>query len=100
MDAENADAYLCEECVSSLETPSVFCSTRCAKANFQSHREQVHVPKREKLGIVVDDSSKLVFDDDEKSKYHAGDIMEHLVSLGEALQAFEKNNGIGVSIVN
>lgn len=95
----DADTYLCRECVGSLETPSVFCSARCAGINFQAHREQVHLPLRKKLGSVVDDSNKLVYDDEAQSKYHAADIMEYLVPLAEALRAFEKNNGISVSIV-
>lgn len=99
MDADNVDAYLCKECTSSLETPSVFCSTRCAESNFQTHRERVHVPLREKLGIVVEDSSSLVYDDEAQSKYHAANITELLVPLGEALQTFEKSNGINVTIV-
>ena len=41
-------AVFCRECVLSLKqaSGSVFCSARCYDANFQHHRDGVHLPGR------------------------------------------------------
>ncbi|KAK4145360.1 uncharacterized protein C8A04DRAFT_26867 [Dichotomopilus funicola] len=40
----------CTECLTTFHQPILWCSPACADANFQSHREGVHLPERKRLG--------------------------------------------------
>ncbi|KAL1883379.1 hypothetical protein VTK73DRAFT_8946 [Phialemonium thermophilum] len=98
MDMENDEnPRLCQECMDSLGTVAIFCSIRCAEANFQSHREQVHVPKREEAGLVTEDLSRIVFDDGEQTRYHAANIHAEVISLDEAFRELANGTSIHVS---
>ncbi|KAI1638006.1 hypothetical protein F4809DRAFT_601786 [Biscogniauxia mediterranea] len=76
---------LCRECVETLETPSTFCSSRCFGLNFQRHREEVHLPGRQKAGFEVKDEGQIEFDAEDKTKYGARKIEDHIVTLHEAM---------------
>ncbi|KAK3298233.1 uncharacterized protein B0H64DRAFT_429496 [Chaetomium fimeti] len=41
----------CTECLTTLKRPTAWCSLACADANFQTHREAVHLPGRARLGL-------------------------------------------------
>ncbi|KAI5917526.1 hypothetical protein F4810DRAFT_696029 [Camillea tinctor] len=88
---------LCQECVETLETPSTFCSSRCFNLNFQRHREEVHLPGRQKAGFEVKDENQLVFDDEDKTKYGAKQIEDHIVTLHEAIAQWQQITGATVT---
>jgi hypothetical protein len=99
VDMDASPAFLCRECIEQLETESTFCSTACAEASFQAHREDVHMPARQKLDVTVFDVDKLVYEDAEKTTYHAVDIGEHLVPLEEAIHGIGEKNAIDVPLM-
>jgi len=78
----------CRECVEATGHRARYCSERCAMADFQHHRESVHVPGRRKRGIEVDDDAdQVVPDGSEASKYTASDA-RHVRSYTEVVTAF------------
>ncbi|KAK7740693.1 hypothetical protein SLS53_005161 [Cytospora paraplurivora] len=94
MDLDNADDYLCRECME-LKIESVYCSIRCAELNFQRHRENVHIRERRKQDIAVDrDLDDLVFDEADRSRYHARNIRSHLAAIGELMGGLRQRNGM------
>lgn len=48
---QSADIHFCTECLTTLKQPTTWCSLTCADANFQRHREEVHLSERKKLGL-------------------------------------------------
>lgn len=96
MDAEQAEAVLCKICTSSLKVESLFCSAKCAGANFQRHRESIHIPKTEDKGDDIADMDQLEFYDEEKTKYHARDLQEHILPLSTATEEFKQRNGLAI----
>ena len=102
--ANGSGAELCEECIRKHGMATIYCSPRCAGADFQRHREEVHLPGRKKLSLAIDDSSSLVPDDGGKEngprRYHAADIRMNLISVrGEVIREYEKNENIYVTIL-
>jgi hypothetical protein len=91
------DLCFCTECLTSLKQPTLWCSPACADANFQSHREGIHVPERKKLGLDVDDEAQLE-DSGESSdgnrKYHAKNIRALLTPLENAVKEWEERNRV------
>jgi len=71
--------FLCRECTQSLGRESIYCSAACAAADFQRHRERVHLPAWERRGMAVDDDLLIEFLDDGET-YRAKDIHAHLIS--------------------
>jgi len=66
--------------------------------NFQSHREGVHVPERKLRGLNVDqDMVDIMFDREDRGRYHARDIRVHLAPLGDMLADFQQRHGIQIS---
>ncbi|KAK3500910.1 hypothetical protein B0T13DRAFT_234703 [Neurospora crassa] len=51
----------CRECLTTLKCESVFCSLRCYDLNFQGHRENIHMPTRRQLNIIVTDRQHLEY---------------------------------------
>ncbi|KAH8662043.1 hypothetical protein BX600DRAFT_512919 [Xylariales sp. PMI_506] len=84
MDDEGDAACLCRECVEELEMESVFCSPRCFDSNFQRHREDVHIPRREHAGELVDDEKDLEYSPEDKTRYRARKIEDHFMLLHDA----------------
>ena len=97
MDADEAEAVLCKTCTSSLKVESLFCSEKCAGINFQPHRESIHVPKWEDQGDGVIDADQLEFYDEEKTKYRARNLQEHILPLSYAIEEFQQRNGLELS---
>ncbi|KAK1573808.1 uncharacterized protein LY79DRAFT_593696 [Colletotrichum navitas] len=85
---------ICEECAEQLGQSIVYCSSRCASADFQEHREGVHIPNWKGLGIDIGTQGEhLVYDNDDKSKYHVNDISKFVWRLDEAFaRVFKSNN--------
>lgn len=50
-----SDIRFCTECLTTLKQPTVWCSPACAAADFQRHREEVHLPERRKRGLAEDE---------------------------------------------
>jgi hypothetical protein len=96
---EEESVCLCRECLDCLQQPSVYCSPRCAEADFPRHRDTVHVPGRQRLGMELDDKGKLRVSEGDPSKYYAKDISEHLIPLAEALKTLGKTAGISIDEV-
>lgn len=95
MNMDGEGPFLCRECTDTLKKESVFCSVRCAAINFRHHREEVHIPARKQRESDVDqDVADLVYDMDDKSRYHARDIRSHLAPLGDLLADFQQRNVI------
>ncbi len=88
------DPCLCRECVDSLKLATTYCSPPCAEADFQRHRESVHMPARESRGMIVIDGDSLVYADDEHTKYHAKDIRDHIYSAPVRCSQLSKEYGL------
>jgi hypothetical protein len=91
----------CTECLTALKQPTVWCSLTCADANFQTHREEIHIPARKRLGLSVDDEQQLEYlplpsnsGVGSKRKYRAKDIKALTTSLGEAVRQWEEKNRV------
>ncbi|GJC97222.1 hypothetical protein CH63R_07481 [Colletotrichum higginsianum IMI 349063] len=84
---------ICEECAEQLGQSIVYCSSRCASADFQEHREGVHIPNWQGLGIDLGTQGEhLVYDNDEKTKYHVNDISKFVWRLSDAFERVFKGN--------
>lgn len=96
MNGSGGGCFLCRECTGSLKIESIYCSLRCADVNFQRHRERIHIPERAARGVVgqVETEDDLVFENEDKSRYHAKDIGLYLMPLMDALREFQHRNGI------
>ncbi|KAL2757762.1 hypothetical protein ACRALDRAFT_1079863 [Sodiomyces alcalophilus JCM 7366] len=73
---EDSGVVICQECAEDLDRATTYCSERCARGDFQRHREDVHIPGRRKLGKreVEVDTKDVVFEDEDRTKYHVEDI--------------------------
>lgn len=95
MDLDNADDLMCRECTDRLKRESIFCSLRCADLNFQRHREDVHFQERMRRDMDVErDLDDLVFDDADRSRYHARDIRSHMAAIGDLMRDLKQRNGM------
>lgn len=83
---------MCAECVRRLRTPAMFCSRDCLAKNFQRHREDIHVPARARLGLDVKDANELEYENSAKTKYHAKNIDDWLVTIDSAVKEWEMNH--------
>lgn len=86
------DLVFCTECLVSLKQPTTWCSPACADANFQTHRDEVHLPERKRLGLEVDDEARLEYlgdSSDGNRKYRAKNIRTVTTSLEEAVKEWE-----------
>ncbi|KAG7291586.1 hypothetical protein NEMBOFW57_001605 [Staphylotrichum longicolle] len=91
------DLCFCTECLTALKQPTMWCSPACADANFQSHRDEVHLPERKKQGLDVDDEAQLEYSGDSgdgNRKYHAKNIRALLTPLEEAVKEWEERNRV------
>jgi hypothetical protein len=95
----------CTECLTTLKQPTIWCSLACADANFQAHREEVHIPARKRLGLSMDDEQQLEYlplssnnmgecSGSNGRKYRARDISSLTTSLGEAVRQWEERNRV------
>ncbi|KAK1533735.1 hypothetical protein CPAR01_10443 [Colletotrichum paranaense] len=84
---------ICEECAEQLGQSIVYCSSRCASSDFQAHREGVHIPNWKGLGIDLGTQGEhLVYDNDEKTRYHVNDISKFVWRLDDAFDRVFKGN--------
>jgi hypothetical protein len=88
MDQENPGLGFCKECVLDHQVESVFCSIQCLDANFQRHREEVHIPKRDRAGQIGEDENDLEYVPEDKSKYRARKIEEHWTPMNDAIKEY------------
>ncbi|KAL9941635.1 hypothetical protein D7B24_003685 [Verticillium nonalfalfae] len=97
-----ASPVICKECAETQSHAVVYCSTRCAAAHFRQHRETVHVPgrRRDSSKSVEHDTKDLVFEDDDRSKYHAEDITKFVWTLNDAVERFFKGKNPDVKILS
>lgn len=97
MDLDGSGPFLCKECTIDEKREAVFCSVRCADLNFQRHRERDHLPERRGWEFIVEkDADDLVFDDDNRERYHARDIRSHVIPMGELFFDFQQRNAIEI----
>ncbi|KAI0204209.1 hypothetical protein F4808DRAFT_457310 [Astrocystis sublimbata] len=97
MDIDEPMVVICRECVTNLGHASAFCSSNCYDANFQRHRDSVHIPERKKKNLDNDDKGKLEFDPEDETRYSARKIEEHVISLRDALSDWQQTTGAAVS---
>ncbi|KAI1452612.1 hypothetical protein F4805DRAFT_24477 [Annulohypoxylon moriforme] len=90
MDEGGTNLVFCRECVETLDIPSIFCSSRCFNENFQHHRDTVHIPERKRTEHEVDDDDQLEFIPEDKTKYHAKKIEDHLVTFDDAIMGWQR----------
>ncbi|KAI0476115.1 hypothetical protein GGR56DRAFT_641267 [Xylariaceae sp. FL0804] len=91
MDSVDSTLVCCKECVEVLKMPSIFCSPSCFDTNFQAHRDGVHLPARRTTGREVNDEGQLEFDPDNKDRYRARRIQDHLVTFQDAMAEWQRN---------
>lgn len=98
MDQDNRVLVFCRECVVDIKTAvSVFCSPRCYEDNFQRHREDVHLPDRERNQKQVNDRSQLEFESAEGESYRPLKIEEHFITMDDALLKYSSDTGATLS---
>lgn len=97
MDEDRRIPVFCRECLSNLKLPSVFCSPRCYDANFQRHRDNLHIPERKRKHSQIDDENQLEFAVEDKTQYQARKIEEHFFTLDDALEKYQQRTGATVS---
>ncbi|KAI1343314.1 hypothetical protein F5Y15DRAFT_230561 [Xylariaceae sp. FL0016] len=85
---DGEDCFFCKECVLTLGIPSTWCSLRCLDANFQRHRNNVHIPEREKGHHHIDDHQQLEFSTSDRTRYRARRIEDHAISLTDAMSGY------------
>jgi hypothetical protein len=93
------DLCFCTECLTTLAQPTIWCCLACADADFQRHREEIHLPERKTLGLVVDDEGQLEYmdgaaDDGSDRRYRAKDISALTTSLDRAAGEWEARNRV------
>ncbi|KAI1851885.1 hypothetical protein JX266_002738 [Neoarthrinium moseri] len=93
MDQHNRTRGFCQECVLDHQIESIFCSLQCLDANFQKHREDVHIPKRDGAGQIGEDEVDLEYASEDKTKYRARKIESHWTPLDDALKEFTQKTG-------
>jgi hypothetical protein len=93
---EDGRQCFCVECVLDLEIDSLFCSPRCLDRNFQPHREEIHLPKREHMGEIGDDEKDLEYSPEDKSSYRARKIEDHFILLDDTMQEYVHKMGATV----
>ncbi|KAK9417399.1 hypothetical protein SUNI508_08759 [Seiridium unicorne] len=86
-------AGYCKECVLDHKVESFFCGLQCFDANFQDHRENVHIPKRDKVGEIYEDENDLEFTSNDDSQYRARKIEDHWIPVGDAVKEWVKKLG-------
>ncbi|KAI1101656.1 hypothetical protein F4804DRAFT_292518 [Jackrogersella minutella] len=96
MDEGGSILVFCRECVETLGVPSTFCSSRCFNDNFQHHRETVHIPERKNTRHEIDDENQLESTPEDRTKYHAKRIEEHLVMFDDAIIEWQRKTGATV----
>ncbi|KAI1392227.1 uncharacterized protein F4822DRAFT_120198 [Hypoxylon trugodes] len=94
MDEGVAVLVFCRECVETLGVPSVFCSSRCFNENFQRHRDNIHLPKRKIGQHEANDEGQLEFDPEDRTRYQARRIEEHLVAFDDAIAEWQQKTGV------
>lgn len=100
-----SDPHFCTECLTTLKQATTWCTVACAAANFQTHREEVHLPGRTRLGLAnVDyDEAQLEYvrggdTADGNRKYRARDIGALTTSLEEAVREWEGRNRVRLHV--
>lgn len=90
MEVEESLVVLCRECVEHLGQASIFCAARCYGANFQHHRDGVHIPERERRKYEIDDKGQLEIDPDDATRYSARDVEAHVIHLRDAVTDWQQ----------
>ncbi len=96
MEDGGSTIVFCRECMETRSNPSTFCSSRCLNENFQHHRDEVHLPERKQSRREVHDETSLEFDPDDRTKYRARKIEEHLVTFDDAMTEWQRKTGATV----
>ncbi|KAK1825770.1 hypothetical protein QBC39DRAFT_387204 [Podospora conica] len=94
---DSASLVFCRECLDSLKVASLWCSPACAAANFQRHREDVHMPARRRLGLVVTDRDQFEYYSETtagETRYRARDISRHVISFEDASRRWEEETHV------
>ncbi|KAI1445247.1 hypothetical protein F5Y02DRAFT_135136 [Annulohypoxylon stygium] len=97
MDEGGTSLVFCLECVETLSIPTTFCSSRCFNENFQHHRDTIHIPERKKAEHGIDDEDQLEFIPEDRARYHARRIQEHLVTFDNTLSNWQQKTSAVVS---
>ncbi|KAI2619725.1 hypothetical protein GGR54DRAFT_127475 [Hypoxylon sp. NC1633] len=93
MDDGERVLVLCRECVEILGIPSVFCSSHCLDANFQPHRDNIHIPERKSTQHEINDESQLEFDLNDRTRYRPRKIEDHLITFDDAMAEWQRKTG-------
>ncbi|KAI2632972.1 hypothetical protein GGS21DRAFT_150169 [Xylaria nigripes] len=96
MEIDGPTEVFCRECLEDLSRESIFCSSRCFETNFQRHRDNVHIPERTKREVQVDDEGQLQLDQEDRTRYSAKKIEEHLISLHTATNSWQQKMGASI----
>ncbi|KAI1354039.1 hypothetical protein F5Y01DRAFT_275000 [Xylaria sp. FL0043] len=94
MEIDEPSVVFCQECVENLGQGSVFCSSRCLDANFERHRDRVHIPERERRRDDTYEEGQIEFETEDEGMYSAG---PHPISLREALSEWQQKTEASVS---
>ncbi|KAF3000004.1 hypothetical protein E8E14_002493 [Neopestalotiopsis sp. 37M] len=92
-EAEMHASGFCKECIEDHKVETYFCSLKCFDDNFQAHRENVHVPKREAGGEIGEDEKDLAYTSSDSSRYRAKRIEDHWIPLDDAVKQWAHKLG-------
>jgi hypothetical protein len=97
---DSGGVVLCQECIEDFDRSSIYCSSRCAAKDFQQHREAVHLPARENRSSDTNADAKfLVYENEQKDKYHADEIENFVWTLEDVLERRFKNKNPDLKIL-
>ncbi|KAI1427214.1 hypothetical protein F5Y12DRAFT_737907 [Xylaria sp. FL1777] len=97
MEVDEPLVVFCRECVEDLGQGSVFCSSRCLDANFERHRDRVHIPERERRHHESFEEGQIGFDAEDETMYSARETKAHPIALRDAIADWEQKTEAVVS---
>lgn len=91
--ATSQGAGFCKECLTEHKVETYFCCLQCFDENFQAHRENVHMPKRDKVGEIYEDEDDLDYASSNSLQYRAKRIEDHWIPLEIAVKQWADKLG-------
>ncbi|KAI3327406.1 hypothetical protein HD806DRAFT_392550 [Xylariaceae sp. AK1471] len=97
MEVDESTLVFCRECAEDYGQESIFCSSRCLDVNFQRHRDDVHIPERERRYHEVEEEGQVEFDPEDETRYPVRRGEERIIGLRDAVADWQQRTGARVS---